>query len=40
MLDQSCYLVPNSGLAGFGAWQEIDHNALSPLLQFSVRFTF
>jgi hypothetical protein len=39
-LNQTCYLVPNSGPGNFGALQQI--NPLSPprVLQFSVRFTF
>jgi len=39
-LNQTCYLVPNSGSGNFGSLQAI--NPLSPprVLQFSVRFTF
>jgi hypothetical protein len=39
-LNQTCYLVPNSGPGNFGALQEISPNGLPRVLQFSVRFTF
>src|SRR5208282_5326297 len=39
-LNQTCYLVPNSGPGNFGALQEISPNGLPRALQFSVRFTF
>jgi len=39
-LNQTCYLVPNSGSGNFGALQEISPNGLPRILQFSVRFTF
>lgn len=35
ILNQICYLVPNSGPGNFGALQEISHNALLAILQFS-----
>jgi len=39
-LDQTCYLVPNSGPGNFGTLQEISPNGLPRVLQLSVRFTF
>jgi hypothetical protein len=39
-LNQTCYLVPNSGPGNFGTLQEITPNGLPRILQFSVRFTF
>ncbi len=39
-LNQTCYLVPNSGPGNFGALQEISPNGLPRALQFSVRFAF
>ena len=39
-LNQTCYLVPNSGSGNFGTLQEISPNGLPRILQFSVRFTF
>jgi hypothetical protein len=39
-LNQTCYLVPNSGPGNFGALQEISPNGLPRVLQFSTRFTF
>jgi hypothetical protein len=39
-LNQTCYLVPNSGTGNFGAWQEISPNGLPRVFQFSARFTF
>ena len=39
-LNQTCYLVPNSGTGNFGTLQEISPNGLPRMLQFSARFTF
>ncbi|MGA2355346.1 MAG: carboxypeptidase regulatory-like domain-containing protein, partial [Terriglobales bacterium] len=39
-LNQTCYLVPNSGPGNFGTLQEISPNGLPRALQFSARFTF
>jgi carboxypeptidase family protein len=39
-LNQTCYLVPNSGPGNFGALQEISPDGLPRVLQFSARFTF
>ena len=39
-LNQTCYLVPNSGAGNFGTLQEISPNGLPRILQFSARFTF
>ena len=39
-LNQTCYLVPNSGLGNFGTLQEISPNGLPRVMQFSARFTF
>jgi hypothetical protein len=39
-LNQTCYLVPNSGVGNFGALQEISPNGLPRVFQFSARFTF
>jgi hypothetical protein len=39
-LNQTCYLVPNSGPGNFGTLQEISPNGLPRVLQFSLRFTF
>jgi hypothetical protein len=39
-LNQTCYLVPNSGPGNFGTFQEISPNGLPRVLQFSVRFSF
>ena len=39
-LNQTCYLVPNSGSGNFGALQEISPNGLPRVFQFSARFTF
>jgi hypothetical protein len=39
-LNQTCYLVPNSGTGNFGTLQEISPNGLPRVLQFSARFTF
>jgi hypothetical protein len=39
-LNQTCYLVPNSGPGNFGTLTEISPDGLPRVLQFSVRFTF
>jgi hypothetical protein len=39
-LNQTCYLVPNTGVGNFGTLQEINPDGLPRTLQFSVRFTF
>jgi Carboxypeptidase regulatory-like domain len=39
-LNQTCYLVPNSGPGNFGTLQEISPNGLPRVFQFSARFTF
>jgi hypothetical protein len=39
-VNQTCYLVPNSGAGNFGTLQEINPNGLPRVLQFSARFTF
>ncbi len=39
-LNQTCYLVPNSGPGNFGTLQEVSPNGLPRVLQFAVRFTF
>jgi hypothetical protein len=39
-LNQTCYLVPNSGPGNFGTYQEISPNGLPRALQFSLRFVF
>ena len=39
-LNQTCYLVPNSGPGNFGAFGEISPNGLPRVLQFSMRFSF
>jgi hypothetical protein len=39
-LNQTCYLVPNTGVGNFGAFQEISPNGLPRVLQFSARYTF
>jgi hypothetical protein len=39
-LNQTCYLVPNSGPGNFGTLQEISPNGLPRVLQFSARFDF
>jgi len=39
-LNQTCYLLPNSGPGNFGALQEISPNGLPRIFQFSARFTF
>jgi Carboxypeptidase regulatory-like domain len=39
-LNQTCYLVPNSGAGNFGTLEEISPNGLPRVLQFSARFAF
>ncbi len=39
-LNQTCYLVPNSGPGNFGTLQEVSPNGLPRVLQFSGRFSF
>jgi len=39
-LNQTCYLVPNSGPGNYGTLQEISPDGLPRVLQFSVRLTF
>jgi len=39
-VNQTCYLVPNSGPGNFGAFQEISPDGLPRVLQFSARFSF
>ena len=39
-LNQTCFLVPNSGPGNFGTLQEISPNGLPRVLQFSARFSF
>ncbi len=39
-LNQTCYLLPNSGPGNFGSVQEISPDGLPRSLQFSARFTF
>jgi Carboxypeptidase regulatory-like domain/TonB dependent receptor len=39
-LNQTCYLVPNTGPGNFRTLQEISPNGLPRVLQFSARFTF
>jgi hypothetical protein len=39
-LNQTCYLVPNSGSGNFRSLQEINPDGLPRIFQFSVRFTF
>jgi hypothetical protein len=39
-LNQTCYLVPNTGPGNFGTLQEISPDGLPRVLQFSARFTF
>jgi hypothetical protein len=39
-LNQTCYLVPNSGPGNFGTLQEVSPNGLPRVLQFAARFTF
>jgi hypothetical protein len=39
-LNQTCYLLPNSGSGNFGTLQEISPNGLPRVLQFSARFNF
>jgi len=39
-INQTCYLVPNSGPGNFGTYQEISPYGLPRALQFSLQFTF
>lgn len=39
-LNQTCYLVPNSGSGNFGTYQEISPYGLPRAFQFSLRFLF
>jgi hypothetical protein len=39
-LNQTCYLVPNTGPGNFGSYQEINPYGLPRALQFSVQFSF
>ena len=39
-LNQTCYLVPNSGAGNFGTFQEVSPDGLPRIFQFSARFTF
>ena len=39
-LNQTCYLVPNSGSGNFGTYQEISPYGLPRAFQFSLRFVF
>jgi hypothetical protein len=39
-LNQTCYLVPNTGAGNFGTLQEISPNGSPRVLQFSLRFKF
>jgi hypothetical protein len=39
-INQTCYLVPNSGPGNFGTLQEISPNGLPRVFQFSARFMF
>jgi len=39
-LNQTCYLVPNSGPGNFGTFQEVSPDGLPRIFQFSARFTF
>jgi len=39
-LNQTCFLVPNSGPGNFGTLQEISPNGLPRVFQFSARFSF
>ena len=39
-LNQTCYLIPNSGPGNFGTLQEISPNGLPRVLQFAARFQF
>jgi hypothetical protein len=39
-LQQTCFLVPNSGPGNFGTLQEINPNGLPRVLQFSARLSF
>jgi hypothetical protein len=39
-LNQTCYLMPNSGPGNFGSLQEISPSGFPRVLQFAARFTF
>ena len=39
-LNQTCYLIPNSGPGNFGALQAISPDGLPRVFQFSARFAF
>ncbi len=39
-LNQTCYLIPNSGPSGFGSLQEISPNGTPRALQFSAKLSF
>jgi Carboxypeptidase regulatory-like domain len=39
-LNQTCYLVPNTGPGNFGSYQEINPFGLPRAFQFSLQFTF
>jgi hypothetical protein len=39
-LNQTCFLIPNSGPGNFGTLQEISPSGLPRVLQFSARFSF
>jgi carboxypeptidase family protein len=39
-LNQTCYLIPNSGPGNFGTLQEISPNGTPRILQFSARLSF
>ncbi len=39
-LNQTCYLVPNSGPGNFGTFQEVSPDGLPRVFQFSARLTF
>jgi hypothetical protein len=39
-LNQTCYLVPNTGAGNFGSLLEVSPDGLPRVLQFSLRFTF
>jgi hypothetical protein len=39
-LNQTCFLVPNSGPGNFGTYGEVSPNGLPRVLQFSARFSF
>jgi hypothetical protein len=39
-VNQTCYLVPNTGPGNFGSYQEVSPDGLPRALQFSARFAF